>query len=79
MDHFFGKRSNLQTCDSLTAGAGRDSPEAQLGSQSPTASGNEVDDQDDQRNHKQKVNQAAGDVKAKAQKPQNQKNDENCP
>jgi hypothetical protein len=32
-----------------------------------TASGNQVDDQDDQRYHQQYVNQAAGNVKAKAQ------------
>ena len=48
-------------------------------SQNAAASGNQVDDEDDQRDDQQKVDQAAGDVKAEAQKPQNHKNDDNCP
>ena len=48
-------------------------------SQNAAASGNQVDDEDDQRDDQQKVDQAAGDVKAEAQKPQHHKDDENCP
>jgi hypothetical protein len=44
-------------------------PEALPSSQNPTMSGNQVYDHDDQRNHKQKVNQAAGDVEGEAQNP----------
>jgi hypothetical protein len=39
----------------------------------------QVDDQHYERNHQQQVNQAAGDMKAKAKQPQNQKHYENCP
>lgn len=39
----------------------------------------QVDDQDNQRNHQQQVNEAAGHVKAEPQKPENQKHYENCP
>jgi len=48
-------------------------------SQNAAASGDQVDDEDDQRDDQQKVDQAAGDVKAEAQKPQNQKDNENGP
>jgi hypothetical protein len=54
-------------------------PEGHSALQSATASGDQVDDQNDQRDHQQKVNQAAGYVKAEAQNPQDQKDDENCP
>jgi hypothetical protein len=52
---------------------------AQLISQNTTASGHQVEDQDDQRNHQQNVNQTTGNVEAEAQKPQNQNDDKNCP
>jgi len=53
--------------------------DAQAPSQNAAAPREQVDDQDDQRDHQQKVNQATGYVKAEAQKPQNKKNNENCP
>jgi hypothetical protein len=43
--------------------------EAEAALSNGTASGDQVEDQDDQRDHQQKVNQATGYVKAKAQKP----------
>jgi hypothetical protein len=54
-------------------------PEAHFTLQSGAASTDQVNHQDDQRNYQQNVNQATGDVEAKAQKPQNQQNDKNCP
>jgi len=50
-------------------------PDAQAALQNAAATG----DQDDQSDDKQNVNQGAGDVQGKAQKPQNHKDDENCP
>jgi hypothetical protein len=44
-----------------------------------SAPGDQVDNQNDQRHYQQNMNQAAGDVQAKAQKPQNHKNYEYCP
>jgi hypothetical protein len=41
-----------------------DTPEAQAASQYAAPSGDQVNDQDDQRDYQQKVNQATGYVKA---------------
>lgn len=61
-------------------GAGvAESPEAQATSQNSAASGNQVDDQDDQCDHQQKMDQATGYVQGEAQKPQNEKDYEDCP
>jgi hypothetical protein len=54
-------------------------PNAQLASQNTTTSSDQVEDQDDQREHQKEMNQAASDVKAEAQKPQNQNDHKNCP
>jgi hypothetical protein len=54
-------------------------PAAQAISQGSTASADQVEDQDDQRDHQQKVNQAAGYVETETQKPQNQNDNQNCP
>jgi hypothetical protein len=48
-------------------------------SQGSTASADQVEDQDDQRDHQQKMNQAAGYVETETQKPQNQNDNQNCP
>lgn len=53
--------------------------DAQATSQNAAAPGEQVDDQDDQREHQQKVNQATGCVETETQKPQNKKNNEDCP
>jgi hypothetical protein len=45
--------------------------DAQATSQNAAAPGEQVDDQDDQRDHQQKVNQATGYVETESQKPQN--------
>jgi hypothetical protein len=39
----------------------------------------QVDDQHNQRNNQQNVNQAAGNMEAEAQKPQNEEDDKDCP
>jgi hypothetical protein len=39
----------------------------------------QINHQYDQRNYQQQVNQAARDMEAKTQQPQNQKHNENCP
>jgi hypothetical protein len=44
-----------------------------------SASGNQVDDQNNYSDHQQEVDQAACDVKAETEKPQNQKNDKDRP
>jgi hypothetical protein len=43
------------------------------------ASRHQVKDQDDHRHDQKDVDEAAGKVKAETQKPQNEKNYENCP
>jgi hypothetical protein len=48
-------------------------------SESSAASGDEVEDQDNQGDDQQQVNQGAGDMKAEAQQPKNQNDYENCP
>ena len=45
----------------------------------PPASGYEIENQHHYRDNKQKVDQAAADVKAEAEKPHDQQNHENCP
>jgi hypothetical protein len=54
-------------------------PESQAALQRTPASGDQVEDQDGQRDHEQKVNQTSGDVETETQKPQDQNDDENCP
>jgi negative regulator of genetic competence, sporulation and motility len=56
-----------------------DTPETAATSQCAAASGDQVYDEDDQGDHQQNVDQAAGNVKAEAENPQNKKNDENSP
>jgi hypothetical protein len=63
----------------LGAGSHPTIPEAQAVLYGGAASRKQVEQQDEQRDHQQKVDQGAADVKAEAQKPQNKKNDENCP
>jgi len=77
-DHFLGKDQIFMLA---TPGMPllTNTPEVQAASHYTAATGDQVDDQDDQRHHQQKVDQGTGDVKAEAQKPQNQKNDKNCP
>jgi hypothetical protein len=43
------------------------------------SSGYQIKDQDDQRNHQQEMNEAAGDVKTESEKPENQQDHEYCP
>jgi hypothetical protein len=52
---------------------------AQGASQNATAARDQVEEQDDQSDHEQNVNQAARNMKAEPQQPQDQKNHENCP
>jgi hypothetical protein len=77
-DHFPGKDSivgmMITRLSMLT-----NIPAAQPISQGSTASADQVEDQDDQRDHQQKVNQAAGYVETETQKPQNQNDNQNCP
>lgn len=54
-------------------------PQSPASLQRTPASGDQVEDQDDQRDHQQKVNQTSGDVETETQKPQDQNDDENCP
>ena len=51
----------------------------QADSSNATSAGDEVDDKDDQPHHEKKVNQAATDVEAESQEPQNQNDDKDCP
>jgi hypothetical protein len=44
-----------------------------------SAACDQVDDQYDHSQHQQNVDKATGNVKAEAQKPQDQQNRENCP
>jgi hypothetical protein len=41
--------------------------------------GDELDDQHYDSDDQQQVNEASGEVETEAQKPQNEKNDKNCP
>ena len=43
------------------------------------SSGDQVDDQDDERYDQQNVNQGAGNVEAETQQPENEKDDKDCP
>jgi hypothetical protein len=43
------------------------------------SAGDQVEDKDDQRYDQEKMNQAAGYMKAEAQEPQNQNDNKNCP
>jgi hypothetical protein len=54
-------------------------PKATNASQNAAASGDKVDDQDDQSDHQQKVNHTSGDMQAETKQPQNQNDDKNCP
>jgi hypothetical protein len=54
-------------------------PPARLDSEITSASGYQIEDQDDQRYDQQKVNQAAGNMKAETQEPQNEDDDKDCP
>jgi hypothetical protein len=48
-------------------------------SRDSASSGYQVEDQDDQSHHQQEMNQAAGDVKAESEKPENQEDYEYRP
>jgi hypothetical protein len=48
-------------------------------SETGSASGQQVEDQDDYRQYQKQVNQGAGYMEAETQKPENQKNYEDCP
>lgn len=54
-------------------------PWARATSLSAAAAGDQVDNQDDQSDHQQNVNQAACNVKAESQQPQDHENHEDCP
>lgn len=47
--------------------------------QCAASSGDEVEDEDDQRYDQQEVNQTAGNVEAEPEDPKNQDYDKNCP
>jgi demethoxyubiquinone hydroxylase (CLK1/Coq7/Cat5 family) len=53
--------------------------QALLGLENAAASGDKVEDQNDQCYEQQKVNQAAGNMKAEAQQPKNQNDHKNSP
>lgn len=44
-----------------------------------SSAGNQVNDQHNHGNHQQQVDQAAANMEAESQKPENQQNRENCP
>jgi hypothetical protein len=44
-----------------------------------SAAADQVEDENDDRYHQQNVNEAAADVKAEAQQPEDEKNDDDCP
>jgi hypothetical protein len=48
-------------------------------SQGASASGDQVEDQDNDRHNDEKVNQGAADMESEAEEPQHQKNHEDCP
>jgi type IV secretory pathway VirB9-like protein len=50
-----------------------------LVSEITSPSGQQVEDQDDQRYDQKKMYQAAGDMKAEAQEPENENNYKDCP
>jgi hypothetical protein len=50
-----------------------------VASESATPSRDEVEDEDDDSEHQQKMNQTTGYVEGEAQKPQNQYDDKDCP
>lgn len=77
-DHFSGK-DRISRLVTPWPPVPINAPAAQAASQCTAASGDQVDDQEDQRDHQQKVDEATCYVKAEAQNPQNKKNDENCP
>jgi hypothetical protein len=54
-------------------------PQALLASEISPASGQQVEDQDDHRQYQEQVNEAAGNMEAEAQEPENHKNYEQCP
>jgi hypothetical protein len=54
-------------------------PWALLASEYTPASGQQVEDQDDYRQYQEQVNEAAGDMEAEAQEPENHENYEQCP
>jgi hypothetical protein len=43
------------------------------------SSGDQIDDQNDERYDQQKVNQASGDMEAETQQPENENDDKDCP
>lgn len=43
------------------------------------SAGHKIDHEDDERNDQEQVNQAAGDVEAEAEEPQDQQHSKNCP
>jgi hypothetical protein len=74
-DHFAGKARG----GGLKLSESADTPESRTALQNGSASGDQVEDQDDQRDYQQNVNHAAGYVKAEAQEPQKQNDDKDCP
>jgi hypothetical protein len=54
-------------------------PRAWFASEITPSSRDQVEDQDDQRYDQQKMNQAAGDMKAETQEPENENDDKDCP
>ena len=54
-------------------------PQALLASESTSPPSYEVEDQNNHCDDEQDVDQAAGDMEAETQEPQNQKNDHHCP
>jgi hypothetical protein len=53
--------------------------QALVASEATSPSGQQVEDQNDHRQYQKQVNQGAGYMEAETQKPENQKNYEDCP
>ena len=77
-DHFPGSE-RVYRLEILAAIIRSDASPPPLASESASSACHQVEDQNDQRHNEQKVNQATGNMKTEAQKPQNQNDDKNCP
>jgi len=76
-DHFLGKDPIFRGLSA--AGNDRYPPEARAALSGDSATGDQIEDQDDECDNEQQMNQATGYVKAETQNPQKKKNHENCP
>lgn len=81
----FGRIGSLPNCrakvspSGVLSGDAIDTSSCLLPLYRSPASGYEVENQDHRRDYKQKVNQAAANVKAEAEKPENQHDYKYCP